>query len=78
MVPIPAREYHQMAGRAGRPHLDPYGEAVLIAKEEEDVCALYEFYIDAPPEDVNSQIASEAALSTHALAHRIRFCPFPG
>ena len=68
MVPIPAREYHQMAGRAGRPHLDPYGEAVLIAKEEEDVCALYEFYIDAPPEDVNSQIASEAALSTHVLS----------
>jgi helicase len=68
MVPIPAREYHQMAGRAGRPHLDPYGEAVLIAKEEEDVLALHEFYIDAPPEDVNSQIASEAALTTHILA----------
>jgi len=68
MVPIPAREYHQMAGRAGRPHLDPYGEAVLIAKGEEDVDALYEFYIDAPPEDVNSQIASEAALATHILS----------
>lgn len=68
MVPIPAREYHQMAGRAGRPHLDPYGEAVLIAKNEEDVDALYEFYIDAPAEDVNSQIASESALTTHVLS----------
>jgi helicase len=68
MVPIPAREYHQMAGRAGRPHLDPYGESVLIAKDEQEVAALFEYYIDAEPEDVNSQCASEAALTTHILS----------
>ncbi|HTY15897.1 MAG TPA: ATP-dependent DNA helicase [Methanoregulaceae archaeon] len=68
MVPIPVREYHQMAGRAGRPRLDPYGEAVLIAKDEQDVDALFEWYIDAPAEDIYSQAGSETQLCTHILS----------
>lgn len=68
MVPIPAREYHQMAGRAGRPGLDPYGEAVLISDSEREAGSLFSNYIDAIPEDVNSQCASENALTTHILS----------
>ncbi|MCK9307400.1 MAG: ATP-dependent DNA helicase [Methanoculleus sp.] len=68
MVPIPVREYRQMAGRAGRPHLDPYGEAVLIAKSEEMVEELFDCYIGAPAEDVQSRCANEAVLCTHILS----------
>jgi len=68
MQPIAASEYHQMAGRAGRPRLDPYGEAVLIAKDEGQVDELFERYIEAPAEDVHSKIAEPSALYTHVLS----------
>ncbi len=68
MQPIPVLEYKQMAGRAGRPKYDKYGEAVLIAKTDVEREVLLEEFIQAEPERITSKLASEAALRTHVLA----------
>jgi len=68
MVPIPVMEFHQMAGRAGRPHLDPYGEAVLIAKEQQMIPELIDYFINAAPEHVTSQCTDEETMASHILS----------
>ena len=66
MTPLPTLEVHQMCGRAGRPHLDPYGEAVLVAAD--DPTAAHKRYVDAGPEAVESQLTEREALRTHLLS----------
>ncbi|RLM96666.1 ATP-dependent DNA helicase [Haloarcula sp. Atlit-7R] len=68
MAPLSVLEVHQMMGRAGRPGLDPYGEAVLIANSHDEVDELFERYVWADPEPVRSKLAAEPALRTHILA----------
>ncbi len=64
---LPVLEVHQMCGRAGRPGLDPHGEAVLVADEGE-ADTLRERYVGADPERVDSRLADPAALRTHVLS----------
>ncbi len=64
---LPTLEVHQMCGRAGRPHLDPYGEAVLVG-DASTRDELWERYVDADPERVESQLADPNALRTHVLS----------
>ncbi|MFP4633229.1 MAG: DEAD/DEAH box helicase, partial [Halobacteriales archaeon] len=66
MRPIPVLEVHQMLGRAGRPGLDPVGEAVLVAEDEAE--EVYEAYVEADPEPVYSKLANQQALRTHVLS----------
>jgi len=68
MAPLDVLEVHQMMGRAGRPGLDPYGEAVLLAKSHDESQELFDRYIWADPEPVRSKLAAEPALRTHVLA----------
>jgi len=68
MKPLDVLEVHQMCGRAGRPGLDPYGEAVLLANDADTKQELFERYVWAEPEPVRSKLAAEPALRTHVLA----------
>ena len=68
MTPLSVLEIHQMMGRAGRPGMDPYGEAVLLANSHDELDELFERYVWAQPEPVRSKLAAEPAMRTHILA----------
>jgi len=65
---IPVLEYLQMAGRAGRPKFDTFGEAICIASSEDDREKIIEKYIHGEPEEIYSKLAVEPVLRTYLLS----------
>ena len=57
-----------MSGRAGRPSYDEYGEAIIIAKNEEEKEDLYNRYLTGTPESIYSKLAVEPVLRTYLLS----------
>lgn len=66
--PIPVLEYKQMAGRAGRPRFDKTGEAITIAKTQEQKSEILLNFLLAETERVESKLGTETALRTHILS----------
>lgn len=66
--PITVLEYKQMVGRAGRPKYDNVGEAILIAKSEDERDYLLTGYVFAKPERIWSKLGVEKVLRSHVLA----------
>lgn len=60
-------EIKQMCGRAGRPGYDPYGESVLIAKNEDDARHLMNDYVRCASENIMSKLGNEIVLRSHIL-----------
>ena len=68
MHPIPILEYKQQAGRAGRPRYDKFGEAIAVAKNEEQMEQIFTNYVLGDTEPIYSKLGSQAALRMHLLS----------
>jgi len=68
MHPIPILEYKQQAGRAGRPRYDKFGDAITIAKNEEQKEEIFNNYILGDTEPIFSKLGNQSALRMHLLS----------
>ncbi len=67
LTDIPVLEYLQMAGRAGRPRFDTFGEAIILSGSEGERSRVWDRYIHGLPEDIYSKLAVEPVLRTYVL-----------
>lgn len=65
---IPVLEYEQMAGRAGRPGKEDFGEAIAIAAHDAEAEKIKEQYIFGAVENIQSKLAVEPVLRTYVLS----------
>ncbi|MCX8190308.1 MAG: DEAD/DEAH box helicase [Candidatus Diapherotrites archaeon] len=68
MQKIPVSEYKQLAGRAGRPKYDSLGQAITLAKSEDEKEEIINNYIKGNPEPIESNLAYEPVLRTQVLS----------
>jgi helicase len=65
---ISVLEYRQMAGRAGRPQYDDFGETVMIPPPSYSPEDVMRHYVESSPEPIESRLAGESRMRVHLLA----------
>jgi helicase len=68
MQHIPVLEYHQMAGRAGRPGKEEYGEAICLAANTPEKEMIIQTFLKGDAEPIYSKLAVEPVLRTYVLS----------
>ncbi len=65
---ISVLEYRQMAGRAGRPQYDEYGETVIVPPPAYSPEEAMRHYVESSPEPIESRLGGERGMHVHLLA----------
>jgi helicase len=67
-APLSVLEYRQMAGRAGRPQYDEFGETVIIPPPSYSPEDAMRRYVESSPEPIESRLGGERGMRVHLLA----------
>ncbi|HDM92032.1 MAG TPA: DEAD/DEAH box helicase [Candidatus Korarchaeota archaeon] len=67
-APISVMEFHQMAGRAGRPGFDEIGEAIVLASSRREAEELLTIYAADNLEPITSKLDDPSKFRTHLLS----------
>jgi helicase len=67
-APISVLEYRQMAGRAGRPQYDDFGETVMVPPPTYSPEEAMRHYVESSPEPIESRLGGERGMRVHLLA----------
>jgi helicase len=65
---ISVLDYRQMAGRAGRPQYDDYGETILVPPSTYVPAQVLEHFTQTEPEPIESRLGGERGMRVHLLS----------